>query len=250
MKNNTIRALLTVTSCLGVAGTGVMAVRDTVKSQKLPEYDGEKDLKLYFKRKLRDYIPTILIGSATVGAIVTNHVLNTKEIKALMAVSATTASLLKDYKEAIYDEFGAEGEMRVVKNVSNRRFKEINGLRDIDILTDDTDSDLFYFDYADVTFKSSKSKVMACLYQFNQKFVEEGKVSIDYLLDLLNIEPNIIYSDKDWGYGANLLEDGVFWPGMDIVEATTEHGETLYCLYLSHEVGIWSEDEQTYIPLD
>lgn len=250
MKNNVVKSILTVSSCIGVAATGLSAIRDTKKAEKLPEYDGEQDLKLNFKRKVVDYLPTILIGGATVGAIVTNHVLNVKEIKSLMALSATTASLLKDYKEAIYEEFGAEGEMRVVKNVGNRRFKEISGLKDIDILTDDTDDDLFWFDYTDSTFKSSKSKVTAALYQFNQKFVEEGKVSIDYLLDLLNIEPNIIYSDKDWGYGANLLEEGVFWPGMDIVEATTEHGETLYCLYLSHEVGIWSEDEQTYIPLD
>lgn len=250
MKKNVVRALLTVTSCIGVAATGLMAIRDTKKSEKLPEYDGEKDLKLYFKRKVCDYIPTIAVGGVTVGCIVTNHVLTAKEIKALMAVSATTASLLKDYKDAIFEEFGPEGEVRVVKNVANRRFKSINGLRDIDILTDDTDNDLFYFDFTDSVFKSSKSKVTAALYQFNQKFVEEGKVSIDYLLDLLNIEPNIIYSNTDWGYGANLLEDGVFWPGMDIVEATTEFGETLYCLYLSHEVGIWSEDKQTYIQLD
>lgn len=250
MKNNTIRALLTVSSCIGVVASNLMAIRDTKKSERLPEYDGEQNLKINFKRKVLDYAPTIAISGVTIGCIIGNHILTTKEIKALMAVSATTASLLKDYKQAIYDEFGAEGEVRVVKNVANRRFKEISGLKDIDILTDDTDDDLFWFDYTDSTFKSSKSKVMACLYQFNQKFVEEGKVSIDYLLDLLNIEPNITYSNTDWGYGANLLDDGIYWPGMDIVEATTEHGETLYCLYLSHEVGIWSEDEQTYIPCD
>lgn len=250
MKNNTVRALLTVSSCIGVAATGLMAIMDTKKNERLPEYEGEKDLKINFKRKAVDYLPTILIGGATVSCIITNHILTAKEIKALMAVSATTASLLKDYKDAIYEEYGHEGEMRVVKNVGSRRFKELNGLKDIDILTDDTDNDLFWFDFTDSTFKSSKTKVMAAIYKFNQKYVEEGKVSIDYLLDLLNIEPNIIYSNTDWGYGANLLEDGVLWLGMDLVEATTEHGETLYCLYLSNEVGIWSEDEQTYIPCD
>ena len=249
MKNNTIRALLTAASCIGVAATGLMAVRDTKKSEKLPEYDGEEDLKLYFKRKIRDYIPTIAVGGATVGCIITNHVLTAKELKALTTVAASTAALLEKYKVAIEEEFGREGAEKVVRNVANRRFKAVGEFSGTDLLVEEG-TELYYMEFNDTFFRSSNSKVMKALYEFNKEFNENMKVSVSRLEELLEIEPNIKFCDGDYGFSYRMLEDNTKWIDFDIVEAETEEGEVFKILYFSREAGLYDIDAGTYVDLD
>lgn len=249
MKNNTIRALLTVTSCIGVAATGLMAIRDTKKSEKISEYQDEKDLKLYFKRKICDYIPTIAVGGATVGCIVTNHVLTAKEFKALTTVAASTAALLEKYKVAIEEEFGKDGAEKVVRNVANKRFKEVGGVAGTDVLLDDG-SELFYMEFNDTFFRSSKTKVLNALYEFNKEFAENQEISVSRLEELLEIEPNVRFWDEDYGFSYHMLEDETKWINFDIIEAETEGGEVFKILYFGREAGLYDIDANTYIDLD
>lgn len=249
MKKNTIRALLTVTSCIGVAATGLMAIRDTKKSEKLPEYDGEKDLKLYFKRKICDYIPTIAVGGVTVGCIVTNHVLTTKEVKALTTVAASTAALLEKYKVAIEEEFGKDGAERIVRNVANRRFKEVGGLAGTGSLVEEG-TELWYMEFNDTFFLSSNTKVLNALYEFNKEFTENQKISVSRLEELLEIEPNIRFWDEDYGFSYRMLEDESKWINFDIVEAESDIGEPFKILYFGREAGLYDIDAETYIDLD
>lgn len=249
MKKNVVRALLTVTSCIGVAATGLMAIRDTKKSEKLPEYQDEKDLKLYFKRKICDYIPTIAVGSVTVGCIVTNHVLTAKEVKALTTVAASTAALLEKYKVAIEEEFGKDGAERIVRNVANCRFKAISGFSSTDSLVEEG-TELWYMEFNDTFFLSSNSKVMNALYEFNKEFTENQKISVSRLEELLEIEPNIKFCDGDYGFSYHMLEDNTKWIDFDIVEAETEEGEVFKILYFGREAGLYDIDADTYIDLD
>lgn len=249
MKKNVVRALLTVTSCIGVAATGLMAIRDTKKSEKLLEYDGEKDLKLYFKRKVCDYIPTIAVGGVTIGCIVTNHVLTAKEVKALTTVAASTAALLEKYKVAIEEEFGKDGAERIVRNVANRRFKEVGGFASVDSLVEEG-TELWYMEFNDTFFLSSNSKVMNALYEFNKEFTENQKISVSRLEELLEIEPNIRFWDEDYGFSYHMLEDESKWINFDIVEAESEEGELFKILYFGREAGLYDIDAETYIDLD
>lgn len=249
MKNNTIRALLTVTSCIGVAATGLMAIRDTKKCEKLPEYDGEKDLKLYFKRKICDYIPTIAVGGVTIGCIITNHVLTAKEFKALTTIAASTAALLEKYKVAIEEEFGTDGAEKVVRNVANKRFKEVGYMSGTDLLVEDG-TELWYMEFNDTFFRSSKTKVLNALYEFNKEFTENREISVSRLEELLEIEPNIRFWDEDYGFSYHMLEDDTKWINFDIVEAETEKGEPFKILYFGREAGLYDIDKNTYIDLD
>lgn len=249
MKNNTVRALLTVSSCIGVLGTAYMAVRDTIKNQRLPEYQGEKDIFLNFKRNIYDYVPTMVVGGVTIGCIVTNHVLTAKELKALMTVSASTAALLEKYKVAIEEEFGKDGAEKVIRNVANKRFKEVGGVAGTDVLLDDG-SELFYMEFNDTFFRSSKTKVLNALYEFNKEFTENQEISVSRLEELLEIEPNIRFWDEDYGFSYHMLEDDTKWISFDIVEAETDKGEPFKILYFGREAGLFSIDTNTYIDLD
>lgn len=249
MKHNTIRALLTVSSCLGVAGTAYMAVRDTVKNQKLPEFDGEKDILMHFKRKICDYIPTMIVGGATIGCIVTNHIITAKEVKALATLSAGATALLEKYKTAIEEEFGKEGAEQIVRNVANKRFAEISGVVGTDLLTEDG-SELFYMEFNDTFFRSSKSKVLNAMYIFNREFAADGKVPVDRLCDLLEIEPNIHFYDEDYGFSFQMLDGDPKFIDFDIVDAATDKGEPFKILYFGREAGIYSVDADTYVELD
>lgn len=249
MKNSTVRAFLTVASCLGVAGTGIMAVRDTIKSQKLPEYDGEKDILLHFKRKICDYVPTMVVGGATIGCIVTNHVLTAKEVKALATLSAGATALLEKYRAAIEEEFGKEGAEKVVRNVANKRFKEVGKVAGSELLTEEG-SDLYYLEFNDTFFRSSKTKVLSALYEFNKEFAENKKIPVDRLCNMLEIEPNIHYCDDDWGFSYYMLRDEDKFIDFDLVEAETDKGEPFTILYFSRQAGLYDIDMETYKDLD
>lgn len=249
MKNNTIRALLTVSSCLGVAATGLMAIRDTKKSEKLPEYDGEEDLKLYFKRKICDYIPTLIVGGATIGAIITNHVLTTKEVKSLVTLSAGTAALLEKYKEAIAEELSPVDAEKIIRNVANKRFKELGGFSGTELLVEEG-SELWYMEFNDTFFRSSNTKVLNALYEFNKEFTENEKISVSRLEELLEIEPNIRFWDEDYGFSFLMMDDEAKWINFDIVEAETEQGEPFKILYFGREAGLYDIDANNYIDLD
>lgn len=246
------KAALTCFSCIGVAGVAGMAVHDTIK------HDDKANVLTpinYIKTYWKDYIPTMVVGTATIASIVTNHIISTKELKTLAAFAAGAAGLLADYKTAINEEFGKEGYEQIVRNVANRRIqnaKEVNiystGLVSNNIDVHEDGNTLFYDEFTDTWFRSSLLNVKNAMYHFNRNFhLGGGIVCVDEFYEFLGIEPSMKWPDRMYGFGNNILDDGIYWIDFDICEAETDEGEKFYTIYFTYQPGEYDTEECNYV---
>lgn len=242
------KAVLTGMSCLGVIATAGVAVHDTIK------HTDEKILnpKTYIQIHWKDYIPTAIVAATTLGSIITEHVLTAKDTKALSAVALGTAGLLAEYKTAIKNEFGKEGYEQVVRHVSEQKAKNVpiytNNFLSYQSEVSEDGNVLFYDEFSDTWFRSSLLNVKNAMYHFNRNFQLAGGVAcVDEYYEFLGIVPNMKWPDRLYGYGNNILGDGIFWIDFDICEGKTGDGETFYTIYFTYEPGEYDLDEDTYV---
>ena len=93
------------------------------------------------------------------------------------------------------------------------------------------------------------------MYHFNRNFALAGGNSLEDFYNLLGIKPlgkdGIVIDLEYYGYGNNILEDGIFWVDFDLTESKNEDtGETYYIISFVWAPGVYDENEATYVQDD
>lgn len=185
-------AILTVLGCIGVPVTAILASKATVKTvddclndEVLPllRKEGPDDLldpefKIHIvvdltepeciKAVWKNYIPTLISGGLTIGAIIGSNRLSAKEIAMLSASCAGLMSYKAQVEQEIRKRYGEDALNDIRKSVDQKYAKVL-------IYPEDTgNGDLLCFDaFGGRWFYSSEDAVNMALFELNDEFMNE-----------------------------------------------------------------------------
>lgn len=180
--------ILTYLGGAGVIITAVAAVKATPKAMRLiEEAEKEKGEKLTkwetVKTAAVPYVPTILIGSATVACIFGANILNQKKQAALMSAYALLDRSYKDYKQKVKELYGEDSDQEIRSEIAKDRYEE----EEFDDEFEDG-KQLFYDEYSHRYFRATNEKVLQAQYEINKLLTTEGGASLNDYYNLLGVQ--------------------------------------------------------------
>lgn len=181
--------ILTCVGGVGVVTTSVMAVKATPKALMLLEEakkeKGEDLTKLEIVKTAGPaYIPSVVMGAATIACIFGANALNKRQQAALMSAYALLDNSYKDYKKKVGELYGEDGELRVRQEIAKDRYDEEEDYAD----EEDDGKHLFYDQYSGRYFRATNETVLNAKYEINKLLYEDCYASLNELYELFGIE--------------------------------------------------------------
>lgn len=191
--------ILTCIGAIGVVATAVTAVRATPKALELiheasfPDDDGRhcyltKAEKV--KVAWRPYIPSIIIGTATISCIFGANVLNHRQQAALTSAYIFLERSYKEYKDKVKAVLGEDAAKQVDTAIVKEKYSEEEMIPD-----PGEGKCLFYEEHYGKFFERSMLEVRDAEYQLNRKLSKEGEVSLNDFMALLDL-PELPYGNE------------------------------------------------------
>ena len=223
-----------VLTCFGAAGviaTAVSAATATPKAVKLVEMEEEyKGSKLTAWEKIKTaapaYIPTAMIGAATVGCIFGAHSMDKRSQAALVTLYSMVDRSYKQYKEKAAEILGEDADQKIMKAIANDRYTMedhkpiMNGqARFMDF-------------YSLQIFDSTLETVATAEKIVNEILRTRGYVFLNEYYAALGIPS--IDDDYETGWSSTTLnEESVDWLEFVCEQSSTEDGESYYIISMS-----------------
>ena len=181
VKNNA-PTILTCLGALGVVGTTLSAIKATPKAMILLEdqeeikieRDGEY-LTVFEKAIIVApvYLPTILLGTATITCIFGANILNKKQQAALTSAYAYLNSSFNEYKDKVKAIYGEDGEKKVREEIAKDKYIQQTMPEGSD------DAILFFEEYSGRYFELSLFDLQNAIYKLNRTFALEGYTNLN-----------------------------------------------------------------------
>lgn len=198
LKNNGA-TVLTCAGALGVVATAIAAVKATPKVvkilEKTKEEKGNNLTKLEtFKIAAPAYIPSVLIGTATISCIFGANVLNKKQQASLIGLYSLLDSSYKNYRSTVKELYGDDADTKVVMKMMENQSKTIEL----------NENKLLFMDaYSLQIFESAKEDVIQVEKDINDLLDTRGYVLVSEYNELLGIKS--IDMDYDIGWSKSYL---------------------------------------------
>lgn len=190
--SNNASTILTGLGGIGVVATSVMAVKATPKALRLMEEaqaeKGEELTKMeVVKVAAPVYIPSILIGTATIACVFGANILNKRHQAALMSAYALLDSSYKEYKTKVEELYGEDADENIRTEIAKDHY-------DKDAYEYEDNKVLFYDEYSRQYFQSTMEKVIEAEYILNRDFQYHGCACLNEFFALLGL-PQTDYGD-------------------------------------------------------
>lgn len=228
----------TILSVLGVAGlvaTTVTAVKATPKAmefvKKAEEEKGEK-LSKWEKVNVAGvaYIPTVLVGTATVACILGANLVSRRQQAALMSAYTLLDRSYKDYKNKANELYGDGAGKQTREGIAKDKYTG-------DESSGDDGKELFYDFYSGRYFESTKEHVMRAQYEVNRSLFVNYTVGLNEYYDLLGLEEKPEYEMLGWSCGQMEEMYGHPWIEFEheeiILDGDSEYDEGLKCTIIN-----------------
>lgn len=200
--------ILTCAGGLGVIATATMAAKATPKVlDTLKEAETEKGEKLTkFETVLTGapvYIPTALIGLATITCIFGANILNKRTQAALISGYALLDSSYKDYRNKVTEMYGKNADQDVKNEVAKDKYQDtdVEG-------TDDDGKTLFYDTFSQRYYRVTSEAMVRAEHDINKILNEHGAASLNEYYDFLGI-PAVDYGEHIGWSSAQMYE--MYW---------------------------------------
>jgi hypothetical protein len=125
--------ILTAGACVGLIATAVLAAKNHVSAKKrLDEWEElngvSDDPKERFMDHIhvvyREYIPCVLVGTATLGCIIVSNRVSTKRVIAAQGIAIAASETLNLYKEKVIEQIGIKKHQEILGKVAEKRLEE------------------------------------------------------------------------------------------------------------------------------
>lgn len=201
--------ILTVLGAAGVVGTAVMAVKATPKAMELIEIAEEEkgeELTKWEKVQIAGpvFIPTVVIGAATMGCIFGANILNKRSQAALMSAYALLDTTHKEYKNKVKELYGEDGDKLIRAAVAKDNYEEEDQEEYEDGKT------LFYDEFSKRYYRVTKETQLRAEYEINKMLSQSGGASLNDYYDLLEIDRQDYGEFMGWS-AAQMYE--MYWDG-------------------------------------
>ena len=210
--------ILTYAGGAGVILTAVTAAKATPKAtQLLEEAKKEKgeELTKYerFTIGCHAYIPTIIMGSATLLCVFGANILNKRHQAALISAYAMIDNSYKEYKNKLKELYGEEAHEEIVNAIAVEKAREVGitaeSLCANTCLSNDESCGepvLFYDEWSGRYFESTIEQVIIAEYHLNRNFVLRGYTVLNELYEFLGLDTTDYGSTVGWA-----VEDEIYW---------------------------------------
>jgi len=189
--------ILTVLSVGGLIMTTIMAVRvtpkvlDIIKEEQWRLEREEEDIFLTkwekFKLAWPCYIPTAVMGLATIASIIGSNTLNLKRNAALTSAYFLSETALKEYQAKIIQTIGANKAKLIKDEIAQDHVNRTNKDNKTVIITGNGDTlclDLTTGRY----FRSSVDKIKRAEIDINNQLLDDTTMSLNEIYDCLDLE--------------------------------------------------------------
>lgn len=221
--------ILTCLGALGVIGTAVKVAMDTPKALKLlEEAQNESSDELSVVEKVAVvvpvYVPSILLGVATIGCIFAANVLNKRKQASLASAYMILESSYRDYRRKVVEFYGNNADETVEQAVIEDRIskKEISAVSNGKIL--------FYEPISDRFFESVIEDVQAAEYHLNRNFILRGEAYLNEFYDFLGLTPTDYGREIGWSADWGLAYYGYSWIDFNNFKKKFDDGTEYYII--------------------
>ena len=205
--NNNKTTILTSIAISGVVGVSALATKATFESadylqkSNLPEDASVKEkVKVVWKR----YIPTALVGSATIGCIVGAQKLGTKKAVAAQAAFAVSERIFSEYKEKVAEQIGPKKEQAIRDAIAQDKVTK-NNPENKQVIVTGSGTVLCCEGYTGRYFTSDMESLRKAENNINAKLNSHDYASLSDLYYLLQIPETSVSDRLGWASG-RLLE--------------------------------------------
>lgn len=221
LKRN-LPTILSFVACIGVGATSILAIQDHADAMEDPPKNAET-----FSEKAswvgKHYWRSALSGILTGACILTSNGLNKKAQAKITGAYIALDQLFKKYRSAVQQVGGEEFEKKVNMEMAKNSLDETQNYHWVDE-DDEEQQYLFYIPIAESNennnqsawFYSSLTRVQSILNVFRQKYFIDEKVSLNYFLEMFNLEPISRGNFQGWSWDAG-LEYGYSEPKIKLV---------------------------------
>ena len=200
-------SILTSIAISGVIGVIALATKATFEAvEDLHAANLTDDARVKDKVKVvwKRYIPTALVGSATIGCIVGAQKVGTKKAVAAQAAFAVSERLFSEYKEKIVEEIGPKKEQAVRDAIAQDRVTKDNQ-ENKQVIVTGNGTVLCCEGYTGRYFTSDMESLRKAENNINAKLNSHDYASLSDLYYLLKIPETSISDRLGWASG-KLLE--------------------------------------------
>lgn len=230
--------VLTFLGGAGVVATSVMSVKATPKAMRLIEEAKEEkgdELTKWESVKVagKVYIPSILVGSATLFCIFGSNVLNKRQQAALTSAYAILDRSYKEYQNKVKELYGEETHQEIINAIAIEKAEDVYIhseclCNSCDLAVEEYSSvpRLFYDEYSNRFFESTIEQVMSAEYHLNRNYILRGSSVLNELYEFLGLEPTDYGSVLGWAP----LDDGMYWIDFNHRKSVLKDGTEFYIL--------------------
>lgn len=224
LRNNSA-TILTSIGAIGVIGTAVLTAKATTKANGiLEEAKIMKGENLTVKEKIvvagPTYAPAILIGTATIACVFGANILNKRHQAALISAYTMLDQSYKQYKNKVDELYGEGSSNDVLKAIAEDEYEKIS------IRVDD-EKELFYDEYSNRYFESTKEKVKEAQYTLNRNLVIRDYAYLNEWYEALDLD--LLDGGYELGWTMGQCMDMYWQPWIDFTHSKIELDDGREC---------------------
>lgn len=234
--------ILTILGGIGVIATAASAIRQTPKAMELIEStEQNKGEKLSISEKvittLPTYIPTILIGTATLGCVFSANVLNKKKQATMASAYALLEQSYRNFKRETLKTCGErtynEINRKVAAEESSPVYPYVQGFfSDYSQYLDEDYSEpkLFYDANERRFFYIPFEQLLMAEYHINRIFTTRGYVTLNDFYEYLGLKKSDYGAGVGWAVSDEMEQ---YWIDFNHRKSTTNDGSPYYVIETS-----------------
>lgn len=189
--------ILTIANAIGVIGTVYLSSKAGIEANKIIEEKKKEkgeDLTTIEKIKVAGpyYIPTAVVAGGTIACGVGSNVVNKKVQAGLTSACFLLEQAHKEYKDAVTDVYGKEGEQKIEEYVAQKHYSEY--IQDMAC----SDKLLFWDEYSNRFYWKTLQEVTDAEYNFNRNFALRRYAELNEFYEFLGEEPTEYGTTVGW----------------------------------------------------
>lgn len=229
-------SILTGVGVVGTVATAILSAKATMKAcaivheEELRMHEEEIPDAIETSEKVRmvwkAYVPPVIMGAATVGAIIGANRLSAQRAAALAAAYGLSEKRFSEYKEKVLEKVGPKKETEVRDEIAQDRVSKDNNSQVIVL----TEGDVLCYDMLTGRyFRSSVEKIRKAENKANQELIHHDSCSLSMFYDDIGL-PATSYTDE---VGWNQATDGV----VEVQFSTTTSPDDRPCIAIDFNVA-------------
>jgi hypothetical protein len=191
---------------IGVVGTAVLSARATPKVLQMVNYEKGRRKKErlpemkpvdYVRLSWREYLPAVLMGSATISCIFGANSIHWQRTAAIQGLYSITETAFKEYQAKVIQTLGEKKEEKIREELAEDRLKANPASQAVIYSTGDGNW-LCYDSFSGRYFRSDIEKLRKIENSFNKTLRSEMWLSLNELYCDMGLDPIDMGSEAGW----------------------------------------------------